>query len=123
MQEQGSASAVKAEPNAPEGWPFEAEGAETQLPSDIEALLSQIPQQPEQKEAEGDETNRQGEVNYESSMIFGEHESAQDLQALPKVITYREFVLGTATPADTRRWHGMACSDYLPLLDSSVNLN
>ena len=123
MQEQGSASGVKAEPNAPEGWPFEAEGTDTQLPSDIEALLSQTLQQPEQQETEGDETNRQGEVEYESSMIFGEHESAQDLQALPKVVTCTELVLGMATLADTSRQHGMACRDYPPLPDSSVNVN
>ena len=99
MQEQGSASAVKAEPNAPEGWPFEAEGAETQLPSDIEALLSQTLQQPKEQEAKGDKTDRQGEVEYESSMIFGEHGSAQDLQALPKVITYRKNRSGNGHPS------------------------
>ena len=99
MQEPGSASAVKAEPSGPEGWPFEAEGADTQLPSIIEALLSQTPRQPEQQEAEGDETNRQEEANYESSIIFGEHESAEDLQALPKVVTCREVCSGNGHPS------------------------
>ncbi len=91
MQDQGPASAVRAEPNAPKGWPFEAEGADTKLPSDIEALLSHTRQQPEQQESEDNNTDWQGKVNYESSMIFGQHESAEDLQALPKVSRSGEF--------------------------------
>ncbi len=69
-------------PNAPEGWPFEAEAEDTDLPADIKALLKL---QAERQQMGDVQDGGQDSLEPESSMIFEASDSPEDLQALPKV--------------------------------------
>ena len=67
---------------APEGWLFEAEGAETDLPPDIEALLEQQAQQ--QVESRAD-IEQQQDPEGEDPLTYGQEYTPDQLEGLPKV--------------------------------------
>lgn len=71
-------------PNAPQGWLFEAEAEDADLPPDIKALLKE---QAEEEQMGSTQDRSQEELKPESAMIFGASDSPEDLQALPKVST------------------------------------
>lgn len=99
-QESASNTVAKGKSNAPEGWPFEAEGGEMDLPSEIEALL-------EQKTAEQAESPRTGveeEPGNEGLPMLGTNSSPEDLQGLPKVDTLCQLVI-IISPFCTLRCH------------------
>ena len=67
---------------APEGWLFEAEGADTDLPADIEALLEQQAQQ--QVESNPD-IEQQETPEGEDLLTYGQEYTPDQLEGLPKV--------------------------------------
>ena len=67
---------------APEGWLFEAEGADTDLPPDIEALLEQ---QAQQQVKSGSNSGLQGNPEGEDPLTYGQEYTTDQLEGLPKV--------------------------------------
>ena len=67
---------------APEGWLFEAEGADPDLPPDIEALLEQQAQQ--QGESSPD-SEQQENPEGEDLLTYGQEHTPDQLEGLPKV--------------------------------------
>ena len=67
---------------APEGWLFEAEGADTDLPPDIEALLEQQAQQPVESSSNSElRESPEGE----DPLTYGQEYTPDQLEGLPKV--------------------------------------
>ena len=67
---------------APEGWLFEAEGADTDLPPDIEALLEQQAQQQVESSSKSElQENPEGE----NPLTYGQEYTSDQLEGLPKV--------------------------------------
>ena len=67
---------------APEGWLFEAEGADTDLPPDIEALLEQ---QAQQQVERGSNSEPKEEPEGEDPLTYGQEYTPDQLEGLPKV--------------------------------------
>lgn len=67
---------------APEGWLFEAEGADTDLPPDIEALLEQ---QAQQQVESSSNSGLQEKSEGEDPLTYGQEYTPDQLEGLPKV--------------------------------------
>ena len=95
--------------NAPEGWLFEAEAEDADLPPDIKALLKL---QAEEGQMGDVQEGPREELEPESSMIFGGSESAEDLQALPKVSTGKMCNSNSHAAESTTPLPGQAIACY-----------